>query len=183
MTPFSLRRFSLLLLRVGNLTFGGGDPTMAALHRELVVSRRWLPAEQYGLIYSLARATPGTNILAFCAGIGWRLAGWRGAIAAVFSSSIPCAALVVWFTYGYSVLRANPRAMAAIGGTLAAAIGMMWAAGFQLIRPRWRPGGRLRAALVAGAAFALSYSADMPPIQILGLGALAGLVWRAPEKA
>src|SRR5678815_5612358 len=68
MTPFSLRRFALLLLRVANLTFGGGDPTMAALHRELVVKRGWLPPDRYGLIYSLARATPGTNLLAFCAG-------------------------------------------------------------------------------------------------------------------
>jgi len=74
MKPFSLRRFALLVLRVGNLTFGGGDPTMSVLHRELVVSREWITPEQYGLAYSLARATPGTNLLAFCAGVGWILA-------------------------------------------------------------------------------------------------------------
>jgi chromate transporter len=182
-TPFSLRRFSALVLRVANLTFGGGDPTMAALHRELIVSRGWLTNEQYGLIFGLARATPGTNMLAFCAGVGWRLGRWRGAIAAVLSASIPCAALVVWFTYGYSVLRSNPRAVAAIGGTLAAAVGMMWAAGYQLVRPRWKSGGRLRAAVVASAAFALFYAANMPPIQVLGLGALTGLVWQPKEKA
>ena len=95
MTSFSIRRLALLFLRVGNLTFGGGDPTMAALHRELVVSHRWLTPERYGLIYSLARATPGTNLLAFCAGVGWQLARLRGALAAVLSASIPCAAAVV----------------------------------------------------------------------------------------
>jgi len=46
-TSFSIRRLALLFLRVGNLTFGGGDPTMAALHRELVVSRGWLHIELF----------------------------------------------------------------------------------------------------------------------------------------
>src|SRR5258707_11060420 len=122
MTSFSLRRLALLFLRIGNLTFGGGDPTMAALHRELVVSRGWLTPERYGLIYSLARATPGTNVLAFCAGVGWQLARFRGALAAVLSASIPCAAAVVWVTYVYTLWRSNPLAMAAIGGNVAAGV-------------------------------------------------------------
>jgi chromate transport protein ChrA len=37
----SLARLSLIFLRISNLTMGGGDPTMAALERELVERRRW----------------------------------------------------------------------------------------------------------------------------------------------
>ena len=178
MKPFSLRRFALLVLRVGNLTFGGGDPTMSVLHRELVVSREWITPEQYGLVYSLARATPGTNLLAFCAGVGWILARWRGALLAVLSASIPCAAAVVLFTYEYQLWRSNALAMAVIGGMLAAAAGMMSAAAFQLARSGWKPGNRFRAAVIVAAGFALAFWAKVPPIQVLGLGALAGLIWR-----
>ena len=179
--PFSLSRFALLILRVANLTFGGGDPTMAVLLRELVISRGWLTRERYGLIYSLARATPGTNILAFCAGAGWQVARWRGALAAVLAASIPCAAAIVWFTYAYTLWRSNPLAMSAIGGTLAAAVGMMFAASFQLFRPRWKPGNRLRAAVLVAGGFGLSFGLRMPPIEVLGLGALVGLIWRPSE--
>ena len=179
MTSFSLGRLGLLFLRVGNLTFGGGDPTMAALHRELVVTRGWLTPDRYGLIYSLARATPGTNLLAFCVGIGWQLARLRGALVAILSASIPCAAAVVWFTYAYTLWRSNPLAMSAIGGTLAAAVGMMAAAAFQLLRPRWKPGSRFRAAAIFAAGFLLSFGLHMPPIEVLAIGALAGLIWRA----
>ena len=63
-------RMTALFLRVGNLTFGGGDPTMSALYAELVTNRRWMSNETYGLIYALARITPGTNMLAFCAAAG-----------------------------------------------------------------------------------------------------------------
>jgi len=182
MTPFSLRRFALLILRVGNLTFGGGDPTMAALYRELVVTRGWLTADRYGLIFSLARATPGTNLLAFCAGVGWQLARFKGALVAVLSASLPCAAAVVWFTYAYILWRSNPLAMSAIGGTLAAAAGMMGAAAFQLVRPRWKSGSRFRAAVIVATGFLLSFGLNMPPVQVLAIGALAGLIWRAPAQ-
>src|SRR5207237_2509210 len=164
MTSFSLRRFALLCLRVANLTFGGGEPTMSVFFRELVVSRDWLTRERYALIYSLARATPGTNILAFCAGVGWEVARWRGALVAVLSASIPCAAAVVWFTYAYILWRSKPLAMSAIGGTLAAAVGMMAAAAFQLLRPRWKPGSRFRAATLFAAGFLLSFGLTLPPI-------------------
>ena len=156
---------------------------MAALQRELVASRGWLTPEEYGLIYSLARATPGTNLLAFCAGVGWVLARWRGALVAVLSASIPCAAAVVWFTYEYQLWRSNALAMAAIGGMLAAAAGMMSAAAFQLARAGWKPRARLRAAVIVAAGFILAFWIRIPPIQVLGLGALAGLIWRPPASA
>src|SRR5260370_23655621 len=137
MTSFSLRRLALLCLRVATLTFGGGEPTMAVFFRELVVSRDWLTRERYALIYSLARATPGTNILAFCAGVGWEVARWRGALVAVLSASIPCAAAVVWFSYAYTLWRSNPLAISAIGGTLAGGVGGMFAPALPLVRPLW----------------------------------------------
>ena len=99
----------------------------------------------------------------------------------MLSASIPCAAAVVWFTYAYTLWRSNPLAMSAIGGTVAAAVGMMAAAAFQLLRPRWKPGSRFRTVAIFAAGFLLSCGLNMPPIQVLAIGALAGLIWRAPS--
>jgi hypothetical protein len=55
---------------------------------------------------------------------------------------------------------------------------MMTAAAFQLSRSGWRPGNRLRLAAMVALGFGLSYGLRVPPIEVLGLGALAGLVWR-----
>jgi len=178
MDSFSFSRFAALCLKVGNLTFGGGDPTMAAFHHELVVSRRWIASERYGLIFALARITPGTNLLAFCAGVGWDLARWAGALAAVGAVGGPCAFAVVWFTFAYETWKADPAAMAAIGGTLAAAVGIMAGGAIQLVRPQWRAGRRLRTALVVTGAVALASVLGLQPIAVLGLGAATGLVWR-----
>lgn len=180
MSPVSLKRLTWMFLRVGNLTFGGGDPTMAALQSELVHGRRWLDEEAYALIYGLARITPGTNLLAFSAGAAWKILGWRGALAVVFAMTVPAAAIVVLLTSGYQDWESNGLAMAAIGGTLAAASGMMATSAWQLLVPQIRAGGRLRAAVIFLAALIASMRFAMSPIQVLGLAALAGLFWRAP---
>ena len=178
MKPFSVARLTAIFLRVGNLTFGGGDPTMMALHSELVDSRRWLANDTYGLVYALARITPGTNLLAFCAGVAWELAGWTAAILGVAAVTLPAAAVIMALTGAYDALRANGAAMAAIGGTLAAAVGMMGTGAWQLLRPQLRAGRWIRAITLASAAFALSFGLDLSPIQILALAALVGAFWQ-----
>jgi chromate transporter len=187
MSPPSLRRLTLLYTRVSNLTFGGGDPTMAALQSELVERHAWLTPEKYGLVYALARITPGTNILAFCAGTAWELKGWPGAILAVLGASVPSAAVVVLLTAGYEAFRHNARARAAIAGTLAAAVGMMAVSAWQLVRPHLHPRlnkrRALRAIVLVTASACLSFVFHLPPIEVLGLAALAGFFWRTPETA
>ncbi len=169
--------------RIANLTFGGGDPTMAALGRELVEARGWLTRERFALAFSLGRITPGTNMLAFCAGAGWYLSGWRGALTAVLAAALPPGMLIVWFAYAYDSWKANPLAQGAIHGVLAAAVGMMLAGAWLLVRPRLKAGHRLRAiVLVAGAAI-LSLGFDVAPVKVLALTALAGYCWREKAEA
>ena len=184
MGPASLPRIAALFLRAGTLTFGGGNPTMAALYHDLVSARRWVTAEQYGLVYALARLTPGTNLLAFGAGIAWQIAGWRGAVLAVLAMSVPAAFCTVLLTIGYDAWKQNVTAMSAIAGVLAASVGLMASSAWQLIGPHltarnWR--GTLRALAIAWGALFLAFEFQMPPIQVLLLAALAGFLWQEPQ--
>ena len=83
----TLRKLTGVFLRIGNTTFGGGLPTMAALQRELVEQHDWLSPEDYALAFSLARVTPGTNVIAFCAATGARIMGLRGALAGALAET------------------------------------------------------------------------------------------------
>ena len=182
MPPPSLKRLTWIFLRVGNLTFGGGDPTMAALQSELVVTRRWLSAERYALIYGLARITPGTNLVAFSAAAAWQILGWLAAILAVLAMTVPPSVVVVLLTSGYQTFNSNPLAMAAIGGTLAAASGMMATSAWQLLVPQIRSGQRARTVVIFLASVIASQAFSVPPVPLLGLAALAGLIWRTPAE-
>jgi chromate transporter len=178
--PSFLKLF-LSYLRVTNLTFGGGTITMAALHTELVSLRQWLGPEQYATVYALARITPGTNMLAFCAGTAWELLGWPGAIASVAAASVPSGIMVMLLTGSYDVVRSNANAMAAVAGTLAAAVGIMATASWQLLQPYLDRQRSIHVVVMAGGALLLTLTLDLAPIAVLGLAAAAGAIWRVPE--
>lgn len=145
---------------------------MALLQRELI-GRKWITRDDFALAYSLARITPGTNVLAFCAGTGARVLGFAGAVAAVLAVTVPSAILAVLLTRGFEAWATHPWATAAIGGTVAAVSGMMWASVWSLIRPYLG----LRALLFTGGAFLAAWKFHVTPVPVILAAALAGFAW------
>jgi chromate transporter len=167
-----LAKLTALYFKIGNTTFGGGDPTMALLQRELI-ERKWITREDFGLAYSLARITPGTNVLAFCAATAARALGFFGAIAAVLAVTVPSAVLAVVISRGFEAWRTHPLAFAAIGGTVAAVAGMMWASVWLLVKPYLGA----RAAIFAGGAFLAAWRFHITPIPVILTAAVIGYIW------
>lgn len=175
----TLGRVARAFLRIGNTTFGGGDTTQAALQREFVERRHWITEEDYAIAFSLARITPGTNVVAFCAAVGARVAGWRGAIAGVLAETGPSAAIAVAITAGYEAWRRNAWVHAAIAGASAAVAGMMFASVWLLMRPHLGRGWRsVRAVALFGAAFVAAWRFGVTPLPMIGAAALVGFMWK-----
>lgn len=183
MAAVPVTRLVGMFLRIGNLTFGGGEPTMALLQQELVVRRGWATSEQYALAYALARITPGTNVLAYCAAMAWFLGGWPAAVACVVAATAPSAAVVVALTVVYEAVKNHPLASGAIGGLVAGAAGMMAAAAWNLLRPRLGPSQRWRTLLLASGALVAVARFGVSPVVVLGLAALIGSLWRVRPAA
>jgi chromate transporter len=151
---------------------------MAALHREMVERRHWITQEQFGICYSLARVTPGTNVLAFCAGTAAVVWGWAGSVIAVVGASAPSAILAVWLVHAYEVWSRNAVVNAAVAGMVSAVVGLMVASALQLYRGQSREAGMLR-----GLALALTGGILLKvlgPLPALGIAALVGIAWREP---
>jgi chromate transporter len=176
--PARARELSAIFFRIGGLTFGGGNAGIAALNRELVSKRGWLSQSQFQFCYALARVTPGTNLLAFCVAVGWSLLGWPGALLAVLSLSVPSAVLVILFTHIYEAWRTYPMAQTVIRGLLAATIGIIVASAWILARPTFISGKWLRPAVIITGAMILPLRYSTPPLRVLALAALVGLIWR-----
>lgn len=172
-----MRDLAGVFLRIGNLTFGGGDPMVAALQRELIDRRGWLREEQYGLAYGLARVTPGTNVLAFSAAVAWMIRGWPGAVLAVVAVSLPSAVLAFLLTAGYGRVESIPWARAAMAGIAASVVGIMAAGSILLMRPQWKAGRHLRVVVLTGGALVCSHWLAWPPVPILMATAVVGYFW------
>lgn len=155
---------------------------MAVLQREMVNRRKWLTAEQYGLIYGLARVTPGTNVLAFYAGSAWLLRGLKAAALAVLSICLPSAAMVVWLTYSLERWGTLAWVKAASAAIMAAAAGMVAASAWLLVAPFLRKAGPAKTVALACGAAVLAI-AGVTPVPVLALAALLGFLWKGPAQA
>jgi len=165
-----------LFFRVGVTVFGGGDPTIAILQREFY-RRDWLSPEKFAIAYGLARLTPGTNVLAFCAATGWYILGLGGALAAVLAITIPASVLVVWLTRAYDLTTRYPLAQSIANALVAAAVGTMLGAALLLVRTQCSRGRWLRPTVIAIAAFVLAYVVKLSPLQVIGAAAIVGFFW------
>jgi len=180
----SVKKLTEIFFRVGNTTFGGGYVTIGMLGRELVDTRRWISPEKFDLAFALARVTPGTNLIAFCAAVGALICGVAGAIGAVLALTAPSSALAVLIAYGFERWQGNRIAMAAIGGTVAAVAGMMWATIWVILKPhvgRMTIKGMIRnlqVVLITGAAFVASRFFQITPLPIILVGTLIGFLWK-----
>lgn len=175
-----LGEFVSLSARVVNGTFGGGSTILGVFQRELVERRGWLTAEQYGLCFAVARITPGTSILAFCAAVGWSFSRWRGAILGMAAAAIPCAGIAVAMLLAYEELKSLAWFAIALRGAMAAAIGVMLAAGWAIMQPYWKDGSAYRHAFVLVLSIVLMMVVRLSPLPILGMAALAGFL--LPER-
>jgi chromate transporter len=169
--------------KAGSTTFGGGDPTVAALRRELVEQRGWLTDEQFGVAFSVGRVVPGTNVLAFVAASAYQIHGWLAAVLAVIATSAPSAIVAVWILVGLEISQRNVVAKAAVSGILAAVVGMMFASAWQLARPALTRRKWPRVVFFAGGALLLREVVQLSPLQVLVVAALIGVWWRDEEPS
>jgi chromate transporter len=164
-----LSAVSSLFFRVGVTVFGGGDPTIAILQREFY-RRDWLTPEKFAIAFGLARLTPGTNVLAFCAATGWYILGIGGALAAVLANT----------TRAYDLTAHNRLAQSIANALLAAAVGTMIGAALWLVRSQCKPGRWLKPIVISSGAFLLAFVVKLSPLQVIGIAVVAGFLW--PES-
>jgi chromate transporter len=160
--------------RYGNFTLGGGSATTATLHEQIVTRRHWVDDQDFTLCFALGRLTPGTNVLAFCTGIGWLLRRLPGALAALLAASIPCAVIVIVVSALFREWQENAIAQAAIHGAVAAAVAITAKTSWTIARPIYKGGARMRVVLIGTAAFGLYVGLDVPAITVLLIAAVVG---------
>jgi len=179
-SPPGLRLITAVLARYANLTFGGGSPTIAVLHREIVEKRKWIGEGEFALCFALCRLTPGTNLFAFCVGVGWLLRRFSGAWAVLLAASIPCSVVIVLVTILLSRGHQSPVLAIALQGAMAAAVGITVGSCWSIVKPYVRRTTWVRVALIVGAVVTLEVLYSVPPVRVLLVAAVLGAF--LPEK-
>ena len=150
----------------------GGIATMTWLRQRFIATGS-VTAAEFDRAFAVARLTPGTNLLAFFAAIGYTVARWRGVITCLVISSVLPGAITVALSILYVDHAASPLIERFMEGARAAAVAILaWNAVrlFVLsVGHRW-----LRALALAGVTLAAGASGRVPLIVILLVAAAVG---------
>lgn len=124
-----------VFVRIGPVTFGGGYAMIPMIEREICTKRKWLEEEEMvDDILSLAGAAPGGVGVNAAAFIGYRLAGVKGAIAAIAGITIPTFIIVCLLSAVYSQLADQPKVIAAMKGIHGAVIALILVAVYRMAK-------------------------------------------------
>jgi len=79
------------------LGFGGGPSAIPLVHREVVLTFKWMNDEEFSDVLALANALPGPINTKMAGYIGWRVGGFWGMMNALFATAIPTVVLMILF--------------------------------------------------------------------------------------
>jgi chromate transporter len=118
--------------RLGVTSFGGG--TAGWLYREIVQRRHWIGDADFLSAAALGRLVPGSGGVNLTVQVGQRLRGAPGAVTAVFGLLSGPLIIVLALAEGVGRIGQYATLHAVLDGVAAAAVGLTFATGLQLIR-------------------------------------------------
>lgn len=74
------------------ISIGGGIGVLSGIQHEVVAVRGWLSGQDFVQLFAISRASPGPGTM-IATLIGWRTAGWLGAIIATLAFFLPSSLL------------------------------------------------------------------------------------------
>ena len=91
----------LIFLKIGAFTFGGGYAMIALLEDEFVDKRSWLNESEFLDMTAIAESTPGPVAINAATYLGYKLAGFKGALVASLAVCIPSFAIIYVISFFY----------------------------------------------------------------------------------
>lgn len=117
-----------LFTKVAMFSWGGGPASLGLMQRE-VVAAGWLTTDEFADDIAISNSMPGPTAPQASAYVGYKLAGWPGAIAATIGTVVPTTLLMLILIAGFFAIKDNVYMKAAIEGIRPFVVGLLaWTA-------------------------------------------------------
>ena len=174
-----------LFTKVAMFSWGGGPASLGLMQRE-VVTAGWLSTDEFADDIALSNALPGPTAPQASAYVGYKLAGWPGALIAVAGTVVPATLLMLILIIGFFSIKDNLYMKAAIKGGRPFVVGLLAWTTYQMATTIFgsnKPGlGTLLAhswdkwLIALGAFLILTFTSISPVWLVLG-AAIIGLIF------
>jgi chromate transporter len=158
-------------LRLGCTSFGGPIAHLGYFRNEFVSRRKWIDEPAYADLVALCQFLPGPASSQVGLALGWKRAGWRGALAAWAGFTAPSAILMVALAYGVRAVGDLAHA-GWVQGLKVAAVAVVAQAVFSMAR-RLCPDLPRSGIAAAAAAALILFPAGWVQLAVISGGAIA----------
>ncbi len=177
-TPPTLGAALAFWHRLGWISFGGPAGQIAIMQSELVDRRKWIGQATFLHALNFCMLLPGPEAQQLATYVGWRLHGWRGAVAAGGLFVLPGALVMFALSWLLAARGSAPPVAAILGGIKPVVIAIV-------VHAVWRIGSRALkgppAFVLAALAFLALYFGHVDfPLVILAAGLIGALSARLP---
>ena len=174
--PDEIRRLlalALVFAPLSLLSIGGGASLLAEIEHQSVAVRAWTTQREFADLFAISRAAPGPGTMLSTL-IGWKVAGWAGALTATVALYLPSSLLVYSAARLWGRWRGSVWHTAIERGLAPIAAGLILAGGIAVLRVS--PGGpAVWVAAIASTAVILRWPSLHPLALFAVSGALFGL--------
>jgi chromate transporter len=169
----SLITLSVHLALLSAISFGGFPTVLPDVRNLVVTTHGWATDQEFANFFAMSQAIPGPNMILMMSLVGWKVAGFPGAVVSAFATfGPPCTIYYVAYRL-WDRFRAAPWQDIVRRGLVPVTLGLVVASGTVMARiadVSWR------AVAVTAAAAILMLATRMNPLLILFAGgALGGL--------
>lgn len=91
--------------KIGLFTFGGGYSMLTFIEKEITEKHKFVTYEELLDVFSIAECTPGPISINCATFIGYKIAGFLGAIISTIAISIPSFAIILFISIFYNYLK------------------------------------------------------------------------------
>ena len=161
-------------MRASLLGYGGGPSTIPLIQIEAVKNFKWLTLDEFTEVLGMANALPGPIATKMSGYIGYKVAGWAGAFAALIGTVAPTFLAMVALYYLFGAFKSVPAVAGAVKAVRPVVIVLL----VTLIVDMWPKSitNWLTAAIGAAAWVLIQYAGVHPALVVVGslvMGAVA----------
>jgi chromate transporter len=117
-----------LFTKVAMFSWGGGPASLGLMQRETVAAG-WMTPEEFADAIALSNAMPGPTAPQASAYVGYKLAGWQGAVIAATGTVVPTTLIMLILISVFFSFKDNAFVKAALDGVRPFVVGLLaWTA-------------------------------------------------------
>ena len=159
--------------KTGSVAYGGGPSMVPLLKAEVVGRRKWIEVDDFMDALAIGNALPGPIITKMASAIGYRKAGWPGAVVALAGIIMPSAIALLILMGFVSLVKDNPLVTSMLRGLRPVVVAMLAYAAWDMAPNALKNPTTWGICIVS---LALMVFSPIHPALIIVAGAAAGIV-------